>query len=120
MEYVFGTKGDLEILRTKGSIHSDLSGFQQFVQVYPDQTVTDNFRISRHLHSDQDAEGNCYDWYEIDHHYRVADKSASLAKRIAVGIAGVEDAMCEMDSLTDERLVALEDALCEIDKSIHS
>ena len=29
--------------------------------------------------------------------------------------AAMEDAMCEMDAITDERIAALEDALCELD-----
>ena len=43
-------------------------------QEYPDQTVTDSFRVVRKLDSKEDAEGNCYDWYEIDRHYRVQDR----------------------------------------------
>ena len=82
MEYVFGTKKDKEILKTKGSSHSGLSGFHTLERKYPDQTVTDSFRIVQLLESKEDTEGNCYDWYEIDHHYRIADKSCGLQAQI--------------------------------------
>ncbi len=78
MEYVFGTNGKMETLKVKGSAHTDLTGFHQIEQKYPDQTVTDRFRIVRQLNSAEDVEGNCYDWYEIDRHYRTVDKTRSL------------------------------------------
>ena len=78
MEYVFGTNADAEVLRVKGPEHTELSGFQQVVREYPDQTITDRFRVVRKLKSEEDPEGNCYDWYEIDRHYRTQDKSAGL------------------------------------------
>lgn len=34
------------------------------------------------MKSKEDTEGNCYDWYEIDHHYRIADKTISLQTQI--------------------------------------
>ena len=82
MEYVFGTQGDVEVLKTKGDTHTDLTGFHSVERAYPDQTITDNFHIVRKLDSQEDAEGNCYDWYEIDHHYRVADKTARVAEKV--------------------------------------
>ena len=70
MEYVFGTEGEMEVLKVKGDAHTDLTGYHQIEQEYPDQTVTDSFRIVRKLDSGTDAEGRCYDWYEIDRHNR--------------------------------------------------
>lgn len=78
MEYVFGTKGEVEVLKTKGSAHTDLIGFHQIERTYPDQVITDNFRIVRKLDSSEDGEGNCYDWYEIDRHYRIVDKTHAM------------------------------------------
>ena len=78
MEYVIGQNGKKEILKTKGDSHTDLSGFQEITQEYPDQTITDNFRIVRKIDSQEDVEGNCYDWYEIDRHYRVVDKTGPI------------------------------------------
>ena len=66
MEYVFGTQGEIEVLKTKGDSHTDLTGFHQIEQTFPDQTITDNFRVVRKIESAEDVEGNCYDWYEID------------------------------------------------------
>ncbi len=78
MEYVFGTNGKMETLKIKGSTHTDLIGYHQIEQTYPDQTITENFRVVRKLGSQEDVEGNCYDWYEIDRHYRTADKTGPL------------------------------------------
>lgn len=78
MEYVIGTDRRREILRTKGEEHSNLTGFQQFTQKYPDQTVTDHFLVVRKTHSSVDVAGNCYDWYEIDKHYRIIDKTGPI------------------------------------------
>ncbi len=61
MEYVFGTAGQVETLAVKGDTHTDLTGFHQIERVYPDQTITDNFRIVRKLSSKEDEAGNCYD-----------------------------------------------------------
>ena len=90
MEYVFGTQGDVEVLKTKGDTHTDLTGFHSVERAYPDQTITDNFHIVRKLDSQEDAEGNCYDWYEIDHHYRVADKTARVAEQVGAIEAAIE------------------------------
>ena len=90
MEYVFGTQGDVEVLKTKGDTHTDLTGFHSVERAYPDQTITDNFHIVRKLDSQEDAEGNCYDWYEIDHHSRVADKTARVAEQVGAIEAAIE------------------------------
>lgn len=78
MNYIFGTNGQVETLKTKGDIHTDFKEFQQIIQTYPDQTITDRFRIVNKYRTDEDAEGNCYDWYEIDRHYRTVDKTGPL------------------------------------------
>lgn len=89
---------------------------------YPDQKITDTFRIVRKYDSREDAEGNCYDWYEIDSHYRTQDREPMLTAEIDAvheQIGAVEDAACEMDEATDERLTAIEDALCELDEILN-
>lgn len=35
MEYVFGTQEDIEVLKTKGSEHSDLTGFTRLSGAIP-------------------------------------------------------------------------------------
>lgn len=90
MEYVYGTKGEIEVLKTKGSTHTGLTGYHSIVQEYPDQTITDNFHVVRKIDSAEDAEGNCYDWYEIDHHYRVTDKTGPVAEREAQNRADID------------------------------
>lgn len=119
MEYVFGTKSCIEVLKTKGGRHTDLTGYHQIEREYPDQTITDSFRVIRKLRSAEDAEGSCYDWYEIDRHYRMTDKTGPLAEQAAKTAAEMEDALCEQDMAVDERLAAIEDSLCELDAAVN-
>lgn len=119
MEYVFGTKGRIEVLKTKGDHHTDLTGYHQIEREYPDQTITDSFRVVRKLDSREDAEGGCYDWYEIDRHYRMTDKTGPLAEQAAKSAAELQDALCEQDTAADERMSALEDAVCELDTAVN-
>lgn len=99
MIYVFGTKGEVEILKTKGDAHSDLTGYHQVERTYPDQVITDSFRIVRKIDSQEDTDGNCYDWYEIDRHFRTADKTGPIAEKAAEDVANLESAMCELDEI---------------------
>jgi len=90
MDYVFGTEGEIEVLKTKGGTHSDLTGYQQIVQEFPGEKITDNFRVVKKTGSAEDGEGNCYDWYEIDRHYRTIDKSGAVAERVGAIEAAIE------------------------------
>lgn len=78
------------MLKTKGREHSCLSGFHTVEHKYPDQTITDSFRVVRKIRQDEDVEGNCYDWYEIDHHNRIVDKSGPVAKEAARCAANID------------------------------
>jgi len=109
MEYVFGTKKDKEILKTKGTSHSGLSGFHTLERKYPDQTLTDSFRIVGLLDSKEDSEGNCYDWYEIDQHYRYTDKFTPCKEEIKGGIEENSDGLFDVASLADENSVCIEE-----------
>lgn len=117
MEYVFGTQDEAEILRTKGPVHTDLTGYQQTVQEFSGEKITDNFRVVRKLDSKEDCEGNCYDWYEIDRHYREIDRTGPVVEALTSTKEELENAMCEQDTAIEERLAAIEDALCELDKT---
>ena len=92
MEYIFGASGltENETLKTKGAEYTDLTGWQEVVQSFPDSTRTDRFRVVRKVGQDTDAEGNHYTWYEIDHHYRVADKTARVAEQVGAIEAAIE------------------------------
>ena len=111
MEYVFRTKGNVEILKTKGSAHSNLEGFHELEQKYPDQMVTDRFRIVKKLDSKEDEEKNCYDWYEIDNHYRFTDKFASNIRSTELEITDHDLSILEAEQFLtdlDLRVMALE------------
>lgn len=84
MEYVFGTNEytKTETLMTKGNCHTDLNGFYTISQSYPDCSIIDSFLIIRKRKSDDDSEGNCYDWYDIDKHNRNIDRTEPITKRI--------------------------------------
>ena len=80
MEYVFGlddARGQ-RTLRTRGEAHSDLQGFCEVVREYDDCTITDNFRVVCKRKSEEDDAGNCYDWYDIDQHYRTIDNTGPV------------------------------------------
>lgn len=119
MDYVFGTKGGAEVLKTIGGAHTSLTGYHQLEREYPDQTITDSFRVVRKLRSAEDAEGRCYDWYEIDHHYRMTDKTGPLAERTAKAATELQDAVCELDMASQEHLTTIETALCELDAALN-
>lgn len=70
----------------------------------------------RKIASDTDAEGSCYDWYEIDRHYRVVDKTGPLIQKAAEDTAALENALCEQDELMGSRMSTIEDAMCEQDE----
>ena len=114
MEYVYGTKKEKEILRTKGSAHTDLTGYHEVEAKYPDQIITDSFRIVEKYDSQEDCEGNCYDWYEIDHHIRIQDKFTPVKDKIETDIVDTQDALCEASEDFDHRIADIEDALCEL------
>lgn len=80
MEYVFGTDTSRQkrTLLTKGAEHTELSGFCEVVREFEDCTIIDNFFVLGKIGSAQDVDGKCYDWYEIDLHYRVIDKIKKL------------------------------------------
>lgn len=97
MEYIFGTRGAKEVLKTKGSAHSDLNGFCEVSTEYSDQKITDRFYVVKHLNSAEDSEGNCYDWYEIDKHYRTFDKHGKEIRQIFDTMLELKNALCELD-----------------------
>lgn len=91
MEYIFGRNaftGD-ETLMTKGEQHTDLTEFQDVVREYADSTITDSFRVVEKTKSDEDSEGNCYDWYVIEKHNRTIDKTKLVSSHVNELIATV-------------------------------
>lgn len=92
MEYIFGASGltENETLKTKGAEYTDLTGWQEVVQSFPDSTRTDRFRVVRKVGQDTDAEGNHYTWYEIDRHNTIIDKSAPIAARVGAIETAIE------------------------------
>lgn len=48
-----------------------------------------------------------------------ATSSEESKDAAAKSVAEMEDALCELDAATDERLAAIEDALCELDAAVN-
>ena len=102
MEYIFGKDEhrQSEVLRTKGDTHTNMSGFCETVREYPDCTITDSFFVVRKHHSAEDSEGNCYDWYTIDKHNRIIDRTPPLKETEALTLelaADHEERLCMME-----------------------
>ena len=70
------------------------------VRQYPSETITDRCRILDKYQTEEDGEGNCYDWYLIDQHYRYVDKTT----QVAAETADHDEAIAELT----ERIVNLE------------
>lgn len=47
------------------------------------------------------------------------DKTGPLAEQAAKTAAELQDALCEQDAATDERVSTLEDAVCELDAAVN-
>ena len=118
MEYIFGRDNfsGNETLKTKGNEHTNLEGFVDTVREYDDCKITDSFFVDRKEHSTEDIEGNCYDWYVINRHYRVVDKSGPIVARVDGNKADIEAALCDMDEANEAAHAAYETALCDIDE----
>ncbi len=84
MEYIFGTDDytGSQILKTKGDVHTDLTGFCETVREYTDTTITDSFYVVEKTQSKEDAEDNCYDWYVIDKHNQTIDRTKELKQHL--------------------------------------
>lgn len=77
MEYIFGTikrKGRVvDILKTVGEEHTNLTDNHTIVREYSDSTITDTFTVADHYLSKDGEDGKKYDWYELANHYRYID-----------------------------------------------
>ena len=74
IQYTFTTKHSNEILCVIDTEHIIYTDWQEFIQEYPDSTITDKFYINQLIDSKTDSEGKFYDWYIIDKHYRQIDR----------------------------------------------
>ena len=76
---------------------------------YPDQTIIDRFRIVEKTNEAEDEEGNCYDWYVIDEHYRDSDKFALDVRTTEQEITDLQIENMEMgEALTNAEIAIME------------
>lgn len=85
-------------------------GWHELERKYPDQTITDRFLIVRKVDSQEDVEGNCYDWYEIREHYRYTDRTGPVKEELEMTRNELEAALVELGELFAEQ----DDALVEL------
>ena len=107
MEYVFGSVRrngvNVENLKTIGETHTNLTGRQSIERKYPDAIMTDSFYVKDKYRSDEDLEGNCYDWYIIMDHNHYVDK-------FTPGIGIYEQMITDLEIEQMEQSIALTDA----------
>lgn len=118
MQYIFGQINDVDILKTVGEHHTDLTGRQTIRREYPDRVIEDVFTVVDHYASKQGADGMCYDWYHLADHYRDTDRFMPQKPAIDETVTGIEDAMIENDIAVNDRLTDIEDAILELDEAI--
>lgn len=118
MEYIFGTTTrngiEMESVKTIGKTHSNISGNASIVRKYASAIFTDNFTVIEKYRSDEDTDGNCYDWYIITNHNRYVDNFTPAKENLEGGIADAQDATCELSEELDQRITDIENALCEL------
>ena len=119
MEYIFGTvwKDGVEVenVKTVGENHTNLEGYCHIERSYPDNVITDTFKVVEKYQSD-DTDSACLDWYVIKDHNRYIDKFSPKQEEIETGITDTQDAVCILSEDIEVRLADIEDALCEISK----
>lgn len=97
MEYVFGTKGDIEILKVKSPSGTSLTGFQQTVLETDVDKTTHNYRIVEKYRTEvSEIDGSVYDFYEIDRHNTVIDKTPRVYQALADTNAVLDDVVIEL------------------------
>ena len=77
-----------------------MMGYCEVERKYPDRIITDRFLILRKMGSATDAEGNCYDWYEIGRHNRLEDKITPQ-----IGSTEQEITDCEIQLMEQEQMI---------------
>jgi hypothetical protein len=92
-----------------------MMGYCEVERKYPDRIITDRFLILRKIGSATDAEGNCYDWYEIGRHYRLEDKFTPR-----IGSTEQEITDCEIQLMEQEQMITdNEIAIMELQEQIN-
>lgn len=87
----------MEVLKVKSDYVTGMTGYQQIIQRFPSEIISDNFHVVRKLSSKTDVAGNVYDWYEIDRHYRTVDKTPSLKQAEEKNAANIDYLSMMMD-----------------------
>lgn len=118
MEYIFGNiqkdNKTIDILKTVGREHTDLTDNHEIVRKYPDCVITDVFTVEEKYLSKEDEEGRCYDWYSLAKHYRYTDYFTPQKEQIISDIADTQNALIELDEDRLQAQADLENALCEL------
>lgn len=70
------------------------------------ETITDRFHVVKKYASTVGVDGACYDFYEIDRHYRTVDRTVSIREQQAQDRADIEyiamETGVDLDAGTEE------------------
>lgn len=92
MEYVFGTEGACEIVKVHSATGTSLTGFQQVVLETDIDKTTHNFRIvEKYRTRTSEIDGSVYDFYRIDCHNTIIDKTPAVYEALAATNAALDD-----------------------------
>lgn len=108
MEYIYGTDGDKQILKTIGPAHTDFSGFIVTSRESGGVSTVDKCKIVEHYRSEEDEEGNCYDWYEVTARDHYEDRTVAAAED--------DDAIAELSEMVGSQ----EEAIAELSELVSS
>jgi hypothetical protein len=118
MEYVFGLDG-CRTLMTKGAEHTNLAGYTEVVREFADCTITDNFFAVAKTNSAEDSEGSCYDWYIINEHYRMVDKTPAYSGRVEA-LEAENARLKAQNELQAQQQTFLEDCILEMGSVVYA
>lgn len=91
-------------------------------EVSSDMVVMESCKAVSCFQRDCDTEGNHYAWYIVSDYSCEIDRSRQFDAALSAvrkQINAVEDAACELDENTTDRLSAIEDALCDLDELLN-
>jgi hypothetical protein len=106
VEYIYGTDGDKQILKTVGPAHTNFTGFVVTSREVDGVSTIDKCKIVEHYKSDEDEEGNCYDWYEVTARDHYEDRTVAAAED--------DDAIAELSQIIMDQ----EEAIAELSELV--
>lgn len=93
----YNAQGESEIVKVKSVTGTSLTGFQQVVLTTDVDKTVHNFRIVEKYRSKTSRfDGAIYDFYRIDRHYTIVDKTPAVYEALAATNAALDDVIISM------------------------